>query len=142
MVDGKEVGRSPLTLSLPAGSKVRVQVTMKGHSPYDQDVALEPGAMLLLQPHLVLLSPRPAPGKKKSVRRARPAGHGTLSVNSDPWSVVHVDGARVGNTPLMRFRLAAGKHTVKLVNPGKKLSKQQVVIIHKGKEYKLSVSLK
>ena len=142
MVDGKPRGGSPLTLeALPAG-KVRVQITLQGHRPYDQQVALEPGATLILQPELTPLTPLPVPGKKKKVRRrTAPAGHGTLSVNTDPWSVVQVDGVKVGNTPLVGHRLAAGKHTVRMVNPGTKLSKQQVVIIKKDKHHKLSLSL-
>ena len=142
-VGGVPRGVAPLTLrELAAGRQVRVQITLAGREPYDRQVLLEPGATLVLQPRLRPL-PATAPSrKKKRPRRPRPAGFGTLSVNSDPWSVVHIDGTRAGNTPLMRFRLSCGKHTVKLVNPGKKLSKQQVVMIRKDREYRLSVSLK
>ena len=141
-VDGKDRGVSPVTIeALPAGRKVRVQVAFKGRRPYDQQVELEAGATLILQPELLPLRVQRPPGKKKKARRVRPAGFGTLSVNTDPWSVVYVDGVRVGNTPLMKHRLAAGKHTVKLVNPGKKLSKQRSVIIRKDKHEELSLSL-
>ncbi len=142
-VDGKPRGTSPLTIeALPAGRKVRVQVTLLGRRPYDQQVALEPGATLILQPELAPLPPAPPEKhKKKITRRPRPTEYGSLSVNTDPWSVVYVDGVKVGNTPLVRHRLTVGKHTIKLVNPGKKLSKQQAVIVRKDQHQKLSLSL-
>ena len=140
-VDGKPRGVAPLTIpDLPADRKVRVKAYLEGRRPYDQQVTLEPGATLILQPELPLL--RATPAKKKRPRRPRPTGYGTLSVNTEPWSVVYVDGARVGNTPLMRHRLPVGRHTVKLVNPGLKLSRQRPVIIRKDQDFTLSVSLR
>jgi serine/threonine-protein kinase len=66
----------------------------------------------------------PAPRSKRAARRhhrprrkraRRPGGAGTLTVNSDPWSVVYLDGRRLGMTPLYRARVPAGSHRVRLV---------------------------
>jgi len=43
---------------------------------------------------------------------------GLLTVNSYPWSEVHVDGTRVGVTPLQEHSLPAGIHSIRLVFPG------------------------
>ncbi len=47
--------------------------------------------------------------RKKPVHRA----YGELSVNSTPWGKVFIDGKDTGKlTPLIKFRLSAGKHTI------------------------------
>jgi serine/threonine-protein kinase len=45
---------------------------------------------------------------------AKPRGRGFLSVDSDPWSYVHVDGRRLGMTPLWRAAVSAGPHRLEL----------------------------
>jgi serine/threonine protein kinase len=42
-------------------------------------------------------------------------GSGTLTVNSYPWAEVHLDGSRIGNTPVLERTLSAGDHIVRLV---------------------------
>jgi hypothetical protein len=45
-------------------------------------------------------------------------GLGTLSIASEPWATVTIDGALVDKeTPLLAFTLPAGTHTVVLDNP-------------------------
>lgn len=39
-----------------------------------------------------------------------------LTVDSKPWGRVYVDGQRVGITPLFKFKVAPGVHTVRVVN--------------------------
>ncbi len=138
-VAGKERGTSPLTLQgLPAGRALRVVVRHPGHEPYDHEVTLEPGGTLLLQPALARVA-RPA---RAGAAARRSAGHGTLSVNSEPWSVVRVDGKKVGNTPLVGHRLRVGRHRISLHNPGTGQRYSGTVTIKKGKERRLSVTLK
>ena len=46
---------------------------------------------------------------------------GTLQVVTRPWADIHVDGRKVGQYPLdanKRFRLKAGRHAIRLENPG------------------------
>lgn len=133
-VAGLGRGTTPLSIKgLPAGVALRVQIDLPGHAPYDQQVTLEPGAELTLQPRLT-----PARSGRPKIR---PRRHGALSVNSEPWSVVYVDGVKVRNTPLVRHRLRAGRHHVRLVNAGRKLSAVRTVKIKPDKETQLSVKL-
>ncbi len=48
-------------------------------------------------------TPRPTPA---------PVAPGTATFNSAPWSMVIVDGRALGPTPVVRYELAAGSHTV------------------------------
>jgi serine/threonine-protein kinase len=47
-----------------------------------------------------------------------PAGAGWLTVVAARWAEVHVDGKRVGKTPLRNHKLVAGSHIVELIDPG------------------------
>lgn len=42
---------------------------------------------------------------------------GVLRLAANPWAEVFVDGKKVGTTPLVSYKLAAGSHRLKLVNP-------------------------
>jgi len=52
---------------------------------------------------------RARPGRKKS---ARP---GLFSIDSEPYATIYVDGRRLGDTPLFKVELAAGRHQVRAV---------------------------
>ncbi len=74
---------------------------------------------------------RPAVTPASAVRPAsatRPVeAFGTISVNASPWGVVHVDGVKVKNTPLLSHRLKAGRHTIVVSNPELKRSETRVI---------------
>jgi serine/threonine-protein kinase len=128
-VDGEPRGRAPLTLTVPANKPLQVRIERAGHRPHEQEVTLEPGSSVTLDPRLVPRRPR--------VRRRG----GFLSVNTDPWSIVYVDGRKLRSTPLVRHPLPAGVHRVRLLNPVRKLSKVKTVRIRPDKETRLSVEL-
>jgi serine/threonine-protein kinase len=79
-------------------------------------------------PTPAVVSPRPAPVPAASSDDAK----GTLRVNSRPWSRVYIDGRMVGNTPQMQLSLAAGWHTLTLVNPDFGLQKVVTIRIKPG----------
>jgi hypothetical protein len=39
-----------------------------------------------------------------------------VSVNTEPWTSVFLDGARIGDTPLYRRAVVSGRHVLRLVN--------------------------
>ncbi|MBI5477493.1 MAG: protein kinase [Deltaproteobacteria bacterium] len=63
--------------------------------------------------------PAPAPPKT-----------GRLSLLSEPWGRVTIDGRAVGNTPLRGVELAAGTHTIEIKNP----------VTGQGKTFRLTVA--
>lgn len=57
---------------------------------------------------------RPASGTTDAVTNE--PGH--LYLSSRPWGEVHVDGQRVGNTPLLDFALPPGRHVITILRDG------------------------
>jgi hypothetical protein len=69
-------------------------------------------------------------------------GKGSLSINSNPWSTVFIDGKKVGNTPVLRIKLKAGRHEVILENKGQGIQEKLKIVIEAGKETKIMKILK
>lgn len=68
-------------------------------------------------------SPSPSPSSSAPVE-----GLGRLSITSEPWARVRIDGVEVAReTPLIAFPVRAGRHQVVLENPVAGLSKHLVV---------------
>ncbi len=44
-------------------------------------------------------------------------GHGYLTVGADPYALVRLDGRPIGTTPVIRYKVDVGEHTVVLVSP-------------------------
>lgn len=66
-------------------------------------------------------APTPAP---PTPTPAPPTTTGWFQVNSRPWSQVWVDGDRVGTTGTPSFQIAAGPHSVLLIQPSSDARKQ------------------
>lgn len=66
---------------------------------------------------------------------------GTLTLATEPWTAVSVDGVVVGTTPLFRFELAAGPHTLTLVNASRGVNVSEDVVIEEGHAHKLKLVL-
>ncbi len=67
--------------------------------------------------------PRPA----RSAARPPTAGHGEVSIDSEPWSYVTIGRRRLGATPIAHARLRAGRHRLLLENPEQGLRRSVVV---------------
>jgi serine/threonine-protein kinase len=83
-------------------------------------------------------SPPPPPAKKHPpvVQHAR--RYGSMSVLARPGGTIWIDGKRAGRTPLERFRMTPGKHTVALRRPGDKKPRWvSTVWIDEGKHVRI-----
>nr|WP_095977983.1 serine/threonine-protein kinase [Melittangium boletus] len=110
--------RGPVA-SLPAISEPIVPVTppvaMGGSPPERVEAPAEPAPMEKpTAPVRKSASARSAPRVKRS---APVVGTGTLVIRPRPYAEVFLDGTRLGFTPLAPMDVAAGRHTVRLVNP-------------------------
>jgi len=65
-----------------------------------------------------------------------------VSVNSDPWSYVIIDGTRIKTTPLRSHRIAPGRHQVVLQNPEAGLERRFEIEVEPGESKRLSVDLR
>lgn len=95
----------------------------------DAGTAVEPAAPA---------TPQPA-AASRTVRRSNSPGY--LSVDASPWALVYVDGKKIGETPIARFPISAGRATVLLVNPdsGKRATRR--ALIRSGKVSRVKVDL-
>ena len=65
-----------------------------------------------------------------------------ISVNSKPWSEVHLDGKNTGKvTPLVDFKVPCGRHRLRFYNPDLKLEKTENVNLRAGEKFKRVYSL-
>lgn len=82
------------------------------------------------------VKPPPAPkgeAREKPARRAVVAGaQGYLTLTSELWSYVTIDGKGRIPTPLVKHRLAPGTHSVVLYNPENRVSRKLSVVIREG----------
>lgn len=79
--------------------------------------------------------PRAAPSGRGSSRRAAVAeGDGYLTLRTDPWCDVYVDGERIGTTPLARSPLPAGRRTVELRNDAVGAYRKLSLVVSAGEE--------
>ncbi len=62
---------------------------------------------------------------------------GYLSVDSEPWSQVWLDGRVIGSTPLYRQRIKPGRHLVQLVAAGSNRNYAVPILIEAGETTKL-----
>jgi serine/threonine protein kinase len=89
-------------------------------------------------PHIAKRGPRvtgPPTGE------APPATDATLSINTDPWSEVTLDGAPIGSTPIWRRRVRAGSHTIVMRNPVSGVERRVTVSLEPGQERTVSMAL-
>ncbi len=77
---------------------------------------------------------RPLPQKrsiKNTEAQVRQAQTGLLSIISEPWAYIYVDGQALGQTtPLLKHRLKAGRHELTLKAPAHKLFRSYTIHIN------------
>ena len=125
LVDGKDSGRTPLTVRDLAPGAHRVQVARDGFVTEDRRVTITTAKSQALTVPLARARPvAPAVTKPSTTAAAAPAaaggrGPGPLIVDSRPAGAkVFVDGRLVGTTPVSVAGIAAGEHAVRLEHEG------------------------
>ena len=79
-------------------------------------------------------APAPAPGsttvQPKSPRRAAPnvVPQGFLTIDASPFGQVYIDGTDVGQTPVVEYAVAPGRHTIRIEHPGYKTVTETVQV--------------
>src|SRR6202008_2116999 len=56
------------------------------------------------------------------------AAQGYITVNADPYGELYVDGVDVGPTPVVRYAVPAGAHTIKVVREGYRTVSERVQV--------------
>jgi len=149
-VDGKVVGRTPMTLRLGGSSPVLISVELPGHAP--KETLVTPGAAPAQLSYTLEKAPdvhKPAAGKKGKDRtaasetKAHTGTPATLSLQSKPWAKILVDGVDTGRfTPATNLEVKPGKHTIKLINDDSGLAAVFTVNLKPGQTQKIFKELK
>ena len=93
-------------------------------------------------------APKPSrqPKKRAAARAAEPttvpSEPAYVSVNSDPWSYVIIDGSRIKTTPLRGHRIEPGRHEIVLENLEAGLERRFEIEVDPGETKRLSVDLR
>ncbi|SEM06318.1 serine/threonine protein kinase [Stigmatella aurantiaca] len=139
VVDGKDVGRSPLRLDSLALGEHTVAASLEGRLPAERRVKLaHPGerAMVVLalaaEPPPPVAEPPPEKEPAAAASKTSKKATGRLTLDTTPWTHVFLRGRKLGDTPLIDHVLPAGQHQLKLVNEAKNISTVIEVEIRSG----------
>jgi hypothetical protein len=85
---------------------------------------------------------RPDPVKRSDNRATPPSKmdplpDATISINTEPWSYVYLDGVLVRPTPLVGHAIPSGHHRLRLLNPAEGLEKEVDVDFEPGEVRRL-----
>lgn len=69
-------------------------------------------------------------------------GKGLLTLDTKPWAKVYIDGKYVDSTPLSKYELSAGVHTLRMVNEAANVDEQKKITIKIGETFKATWLLK
>ena len=112
-VDGKPVGAAPLTVSEVTSGEHVVEASLAGYQNVKRTVnASTEGDRLMIVLTL--------PPKKERVEAAQ-VQKGKLTLSTDPWTHVSLNGKMLGDTPLIELSLPAGRHRLQLSNEQAKI---------------------
>ena len=67
---------------------------------------------------------------------------GFISITSEPWAIVTVNGVRVGDTPIKLQKVESGSVLVELYNPEKRLKQRKRFSVSEGEVVELSIDFK
>jgi hypothetical protein len=123
-MDGEPVGSTPLLLQLPRHA-VLLELRKEGYLVWRKRLSPEAAPAALE----VVLSP------------AVSGGTAQLTINSMPWSRVRIDGKSVGNTPLLRYPVRAGRCRIELVGADGQVRKSFQVTLRKGERRSFTFDL-
>ena len=136
-IDGKDVGKSPLTVpNLQRGTHT-VRVMRDGYTTVERRVVITPS-----QPASTLtLALTLARGTAPAASESRPALTASLTIESRPTgATVIIDGKRVGTTPLALPGMTVGTHAVRLEMAGYKPWTASVPVVA-GEKNRVAASL-
>ncbi len=122
LIDGKEIGKTPVNITDPSPGTYLVEVRLDGYKTWNKSVDIEPGKEITITADL----------KMKA---------GTVSINSEPSNaMVFIDGKKAGSTPETIADLTPGIHLVEVKQDGYETWSESVEV-KDDKEYTLKAIL-
>ncbi|MCA9671722.1 MAG: serine/threonine protein kinase [Myxococcales bacterium] len=162
VINGKDSGRTtPCRIDkLALGEAINVRLELAGHRAAERTLTptrKTPGLMVSLA--LVALAPDTGVGdaspeaapqdagvdtttRRRRRRRRRPKGYGYLSIATRPWAELMIDNRPYGQTPQVRLKLRAGRHSLRLFNARFGIDKRMSIYIRRDQVLKKRMNLK
>jgi hypothetical protein len=146
----RRVGTTPVAVDLPVIGATEVALSMPGYATHRRLVVppANGGEVLLdvvlsregggLKPPAFIDDPLPP----YALDPPSAGGYGFLSVQTNPWTAVYVDGKAIGNTPITDFRVAVGSHGVVMENRDLGVRRKINVFVRGNEHVQLSEDLK
>jgi serine/threonine protein kinase len=130
---------SSLTVTLKAGKLTQEKVTLqkkkssvrgsnRGKKTTKPTNAAKGESTVIEKEKIVYVKEKAAPVQQ----------HGFFTLNTTPWAKVFIDGQPAGSTPLFKYKLSPGKHSIRLVNEGAGVRTSKTVHIKAGSNLKKS----
>lgn len=139
------LGTTPLvTTQLAPNAHHVLEIDKKGFQPKSLEVELGQGDQAPVQVELEALpepKARPKP-RSRPAPTAAVAADGYLTLETVPWTQVSIDGKPYGLTTLVRVKLPAGKHQLRMTNEGAGIDETRLVTIPAGKTRKMKIDLR
>ena len=110
-VDGKPAGTAPLTVGEVVAGVYVVEASLAGYSSVKRSVTVSGEGDRLM---VVLTLPQ----KREKIAEAP---KGKLTLSTDPWTHVSLNGKLLGDTPLIEVSLPSGRHRLQLTNEQAKI---------------------
>jgi len=126
-----ETGDTPVRVLVDRSQSYRIKIAKNGYRSFEQALTFEEGrTTLALAPELE----RESGGPGHPVRPTPPpAAGGKLTVITQPWTMVYINGRRVKQTPLLNHELAPGRYQLTLLNQEAGIRHTEMVIIQEGR---------
>jgi serine/threonine-protein kinase len=142
LVGTRVLGVTPLrTEALGAGVDHLLTVEKRGYEAVDVAVRVEAGQVKSLSLALARGKGGKRRAETKAIEPEAKTGSGDLTLTTKPWTNVWIDGVPFGPSPLFKTRLAAGRHTVRLLNEQAGVDTTRTVTIKDGESVKLTWEL-
>ena len=81
--------------------------------------------------------PHPPASPPQTAAQAAVPSFGLLSVSSDPWGQLYIDGVRKGHTPATELPIGPGPHTIRVFQDGY-APYEQTITVQAGGDLKLA----
>ncbi|HJZ85978.1 MAG TPA: serine/threonine-protein kinase [Polyangia bacterium] len=120
-------GTVGLALVAALTGALAVYLALRKSAPPAQ-VPVTLGAAAGVHPAPPAPSARPEAAATVSPASASPKRAGYITIDSTPYATIYIDGKNVGDTPLFRLRLPAGRHAVRAVSPNGRVQNLTITV--------------
>ena len=138
-LDGRPLGPSPQRAIVAPNEPHYVLVEHPGFERGERELTLGEGEQRTVQINLKARKSGGGPLTPRAVERNLQPGF--LTISTEPWTKVSVDGEPIGSTPINKKRLAPGSHNLVLVNEGASINVSRAIVIRPGENTKVQLSL-